>query len=140
MSAVDFPEAAKRHWSDAGHLLMDQRFPNADQLFGLSAECALKAVMVGIGMALRSDGAPDARKHRVHIDELWDEFLTFVANRGGARYSVHLTAVNNPFSDWDVGQRYAPSSTILANQVQRHQAGALLAQKCLTAAILDGVI
>lgn len=140
MIAVDFLGAAKRHWCDAEHLLMDQRLPNADQLFGLSAECALKAVMVGLSMALRPDGAPDARRHRVHIDELWDEFLTFAANRGGARYSVHLTTVNNPFSDWDVGQRYASGATILKNKVEKHQAGALLAQQCLTAAILDGVI
>jgi len=130
----------RRHWGDAGYLLADQRLPNADQLFGLSAECALKAVMVGLGMALRADGAPDAKRHRVHINELWDEFLTFASNRGGARYSAHLTTVSSPFVDWDVGQRYAPSSTIMANQVQEHQAGTLLTQQCLNAAILDGVI
>jgi hypothetical protein len=140
MSAVDFPGAAKRHWGDAGYLLMDQRLPNADQLFGISAERALKAVMVGLDMALRADGAPEAKRHRVHIDELWDEFLTFAASRGGARYAAHLSTVNNPFFDWDVGQRYAPDSTILVNQVQKHQLGALLTQQCLTAAILDGVI
>jgi len=140
MSAVDYSGAAKRHWGDAGHLLTDQRLPNADQLFGLSAECALKAVMVGLGMVLRVDGAPDEKRHRVHINELWDEFLTFVSNRGGARYSAQLSTVSSPFADWDVGQRYAPGSTIMANQVQGHQAGARLAQKCLDAAILDGAI
>lgn len=140
MSAVDFPGAAKRHWGDAGHLLTDRRLPNADQLFGLSAECALKAVMVGLGMALRADGAPDSRRHRVHINELWDEFLTFASNRGGARYSAHLSTLSSPFVDWDIAQRYAPGSAIMANRVHGHQAGALLAQQCLNAAILDGVI
>jgi len=51
---------------------------NADHLFGLAAECALKAVMQALGMlSLRSDGVPADKKHKVHINDLWNEFITF---------------------------------------------------------------
>lgn len=137
---VDFFDATQRHWDDAGHLLADQRFANADHLFGVSAECALKTVMIGLGMNLRADGAPDEPKHRVHINKLWDEFLTFSSNRGGARYAAGLTAVNNPFVNWDVSQRYEPRSSFAQVTVQAHQSGAGIVKACLDMAILDGVV
>ena len=65
---IDFCDAAQRHWEDAGYLLADARPANADQLFGLSAECALKAIMLALGMTLRADGAPEKPQHRVHIN------------------------------------------------------------------------
>ena len=50
---LDFRDAAKRHWKDAEYLLEDERFAaNADHLFGMSAECALKAVMLSLGMQM----------------------------------------------------------------------------------------
>jgi len=46
---TDYLDAFSRHRED-GDLLYDHaRWPNADQLYGLSAECGLKAVMVAIG-------------------------------------------------------------------------------------------
>jgi hypothetical protein len=44
---------------------------NAGQLFGLSAECALKAAMLSLGMTLRPDGTPADRQHCVHLSQLW---------------------------------------------------------------------
>ena len=46
---VDFRDAAERHYEDAGYLLADDRLSDADHLFGLSGECALKAVMLYVG-------------------------------------------------------------------------------------------
>ena len=69
----DFIDAADRHFEDADFLESNGRVANADHLFGLSAECALKAVMQGLGMALRPGGVPLERRHRVHINDLWLE-------------------------------------------------------------------
>jgi len=58
---VDFYDACKRHWNDAEHLFDQKRLANADHLFGLAAECALKAVMVALGMTLLPDGKPEKK-------------------------------------------------------------------------------
>lgn len=55
---VDFRDAAERHWEDAEHLMNNDRLANADHLYGLSAECSLKAVMCALGMPIFSDGSP----------------------------------------------------------------------------------
>ena len=137
---VDFCDAAQRYWEDAAHLLADRRLANADHLFGVSAECALKAIMMGLGMTLRADGAPDDQRHRVHINKLWDEFLTFATSRGGARFAVTLAPHTNPFGNWKVDQRYDARSSFTLPTVQAHQNGAGLVKVCLDKAILDGVV
>lgn len=137
---VDFREAAERHWTDGDILFRSARLANADHLLGLAAECALKAVMKALGMGVRPDGAPQDKHHRVHINELWDEFVTFAHARGGARYALTLGAVPNPFAGWDIAQRYDHSSSIGAGQAARHQSAAHTARQVLEQAILDGVV
>ena len=61
---VNFRDAAERHWADAGYLLEDDRIANADHLFGLSAECALKALMLSLGMILGPKGAPKDDRYK----------------------------------------------------------------------------
>lgn len=86
----DFRDAAERHWGDAEYLFSDTRLANADHLFGLAAECALKAVMQALGMALGSGGVPVDQQYKVHINHLWDEFISFSSGRGGGRYAAAL--------------------------------------------------
>jgi hypothetical protein len=137
---ADFRDAADRHFEDAGFLFDADKFPNADHLFGLSAECALKAVMMGLGMNVRQDGAPDVSRYRVHINRLWDEFIAFANGSGGAKYSAGLNAVSNPFTNWDIAQRYNHRTDFVADDVERHKTGAEKAMAALGAAILDGVV
>jgi len=125
---VDFYDAAQRHWEDAGYLLADARLANADHLFGLSAECALKAIMLALGMTLRPDGAPADPQHRVHINQLWNEFVSFANARSGAHYASPLSGVPNPFMNWDVNQRYDHRSGITFTIVAMHQQGAQMAK------------
>lgn len=73
----DFHSAAHRHWNDAEFLHCDSRLGNAYQLYGLAAECALKAVMQGLGMQLGDKGRPQEPGHKVHIDKLWQAFSLF---------------------------------------------------------------
>ena len=43
----NYTEAALRHWRDAELLKEQNRVENADHLFGVAAECALKAQVSG---------------------------------------------------------------------------------------------
>lgn len=134
----DYHDAANRHWEDATFLLDDRRFANADHLLGVSSECALKAVMLALGMLMKG-GRPADRRHG-HIDVLWDEFLTFANSRGGVRYASMLSPTSNPFDNWKVDQRYDERSAFSEPIVVAHEAGARLTMSVLQSAVLDGVI
>jgi len=137
--SVDFRDAAKRHWEDAGFLSADSRLANADHLYGLSAECALKTVMLSLGMSLRADGAPEEKQHRVHVNNLWNEFVTFAHNRNGAHYAARLID-SNPFHDWHIEQRYENRSGITREATEKHRQAALTTWQILEIAILNGDI
>jgi hypothetical protein len=108
---VNFGEAAKRHWNDALLLQEVKRLANADQLYGLSAECALKEIMVHWGATVNPEGDFADKKNWKHMKELWDEFQMFAAGRRGARGLSALAKFGtNPFSDWQLGQRYLRDS------------------------------
>ncbi len=82
---ADFADAHRRHWQDAELLFAHERWSNSDQLYGFSAECGLKAVMKALGMPVVDKGMPSESKYREHVRELWPLFMTFAADRDGAR-------------------------------------------------------
>ena len=103
---ADFANAHLRHWRDAEFLFRAGRWANADQLYGLSAECGLKAVMVADGLPVDAAGSPRARKYKKHVNTLWDIFRTFVQGRQTGRL-LHRLPQSNPFAKWSVDNRYA---------------------------------
>ena len=112
--STDFRDASARHFDDAEVLLKqaEPREANADHLFGLSAECSLKAVMLALGMAVNTDGVPADRGHKVHMPELWAAFQSFAEGRLASRYLEPLDKAN-PFSDWAIDQRASELSVRL---------------------------
>jgi len=135
--STDFLDAYERHRADADLLLENERWPNADQLYGLAAECGLKAVMRALGMRLRDDGSPQMGSHRVHINLLWPEFHAFAAGRRAEPYTVMLPA-ENLFSDWDIGQRYYRSEEIPKDTATRHREALRHVHRVVSRARLDG--
>ncbi|QVL47243.1 MAG: SAM-dependent methyltransferase [Thiocapsa sp.] len=133
---TDFKDAAHRHWEDAELLGSRGRWPNADHLYGFAAECALKAVMVGLGMQLGPDGKPP-KPHAVHIHQLWDQFLTFANGKRQAGYAAMLQQ-SNPFSTWHESQRYWDSTGIGSADANAHRAGASQTLGVLSQARQDG--
>lgn len=105
---ISFQEAARRHWNDAEILKSKERAANADQLYGLTAECALKAVLVRLGEPTTPTGDFEDRNRWIHIDRLWPEYQTLASGRRGQRYLSPLSGfAENPFADWAVEHRYA---------------------------------
>ena len=103
---ADFFDAHHRHWEDAELLFDNARWASADQMYGFSAECGLKAVMKALGMSVDVTGTPEKRKHRQHVQNLWPVFRTFAQGHGGIRFSSRLPE-DNPFCDWSHHDRYA---------------------------------
>lgn len=136
--STDFVDAAFRHFADGDTLRAGGRYPNADQLYGFSAECALKGVMKGLGMQVTKRGAPKDNAHKVHMPELWMAFQSFAEGRLAARYLEPLDHIS-PFEDWDVDQRYWASKAISANRAAKHRDAAGACRASLEIALLDGV-
>lgn len=119
---ADFPDAHLRHWQDAELLRDAGRWANADQLYGFSAECGLKAVMVAHGMPVDDMGMPTER-HRKHIQALWSVFRAFVSGRRIASV-LHRLPESNPFQAWSHHNRYANGSEFDRETVVPHREGA----------------
>lgn len=135
---TDFGDAATRHWEDAELLCNNKRWANADHLYGVAAECALKAVMVMLGMQTKpDDGSPADPGHRRHIDCIWSVFESFAAGRSEGRYNEMLPP-GTPFADWDVAQRYAAHYEFSKERVTLHRNAARTVRRILGRAKLDG--
>ena len=127
--AEDFLAAHRRHWEDAEFLFGDSRWPNADQLYGMSAECGLKTMLEIMGVPIKSS-------HRAHVDWLWGKFRSEVEAWGEARYAVE----GDPFSDWSISERYAHGSHVDRRKAERHREGAEQVFRRLEEATTDGVL
>ena len=116
---ADFADAHLRHWTDAELLYGRERWPNADHLYGISAECGLKAVV------MRCMGMPAEipRKYRKHVDELWPTFEDFAREREGGRY-LKLLPGGEPFKDWSIDHRYAHRKHFDQGRVGPHREAA----------------
>ena len=139
MHPAHLADAHRRHWEDAELLLGHARWANADQLYGYSAECGLKLVMASIGMVVDHMGVPAARRHRVHVQDLWPEFVAFAsARREGARY-VALLRSDAGFADWSHHDRYAHREHFVRNDAERHRDAADEVRRIVELATEDGV-
>ena len=115
---ADFTDAHRRHWEDAELLYDHERWANADQLYGFSAECGLKAVMERLGMPSGTPG-----RYRRHIQELWPIFEDFAKNRDGDRY-LELLPDGEPFADWAHHDRYVHRGRFSQVTVSPHREAA----------------
>lgn len=135
--STNFSDAFNRHFNDAELLLEKQRLANASQLYGLAAECGLKALMIKFGMPL-SGNLPQDKKDRVHADGAWQRYESYRSDYiSGAGYGL---TTQNPFSAWSIHQRYWKSSCITVQAVNTHQQGAKQVAGLIKKAQLAGLL
>ncbi|QKM57695.1 hypothetical protein [Burkholderia glumae] len=115
----NFADAAGRHWADAALLEREIRYDNADQLYGIAAECAIKAALVTA--VTNCDAAGLKKAYKTHINELWDRIAPNAIPRHMANLQP-LLKIQNPYSDWSVDQRYNANGAVDAATVERHRA------------------
>jgi len=133
----DFTDAHDRHWRDAEYLsgfvsrlLGFASLANADHLYGLSAECGLKAVLVAAGQ-------PIEKPYKDHVDKVWPLFVSFAHGRLGARYLAMLPA-GEPFRDWEVSQRYWHRRYFRRARLTPHRDAAMAVRAMLQFAVQGG--
>ena len=127
----EYCHAHRRHWKDAELLFKNCRWANADQLYGLSAECGLKALMPNLGMPVE----------KKHVEKIWSDFArvaTSAQGRLNARYAVLLPSAT-PFSGWSVQNRYAYSCHFPKSVVEPHRKAACAVRQMVDLAEQDGI-
>ncbi len=136
---TDFLDAHNRHWEDAGHLFNDSRWANADHLFGISAECGLKRLMISFGMHVEvTSGTPLQKEDRIHAQQAWTRYEAYHSgHRQGAGYQL---PTNNPFADWKISHRYAHRNGFDQARAEAHRQGAHGIRLLIQKAILEGLI
>lgn len=132
----DFCNAAHRHFIDAQVLHTQSRLANADHLYGFAAECALKAVALGLGMPITEKAERTA--FRKHIDKFWEHFVIFANNNQHVHYASQLAAT--PFDNWKADQRYLHESHISDPALETHKQAAERTMQILEKAMLDGIL
>lgn len=132
----DFQNASERHLQDAELLFAQapKRLANASHLFGLSAECSLKAIAGKIEPSARFSG------NKGHIPGLFPELQNVSPKIGSNPELVrHIASIQPQFANWNVSQRYALQTTFVQETVIDEQTGAneahLLMNNCLNGLI-----
>ena len=136
---TDFLDAHERHWDDAEYLLQDQRWANADHLYGMAAECGLKRLMLAFGMPYDSaKNRPANQQDREHAKGSWARFESY--RSGHAQGAGYVLPANNLFDNWDVSDRYAHQSNFDEARAQDHQAGAMVVCQLIKKAQREGLL
>lgn len=128
----DFQNASERHLHDAELLFAQapKRLANASHLFGLSAECSLKAIARKFKPSAKF-GGPSG-----HIPGLFAELQNVSPMIGNNPDLVrHIASIQPQFANWNVAQRYALQTTFTQGIVENEQTGSnaahLLMSNCL---------
>lgn len=135
----DFSNAHGRHWEDAELLFDSDRWANADQLYGFSAECGLKAVMMSFEMPVDSAGTPTEPKNKSHVQHLWPIFQAFLEGRRANRY-LRLLPKGEPFVNWSHHDRYANREHFSEENVTPHREAARGIRGMVRRLIQDGIL
>ena len=98
--ADSFPDAARRHRSDAKHLAANDRFQNAGHLLGFAAECLAKEVLQAAGITIDKPS---------HLREHFPKLASEIRIQGRTRAMAMLLPIleRSAFLDgWEVECRY----------------------------------
>ncbi len=114
----DYEDSAARHWTDAELLCGRGRLDNADRLYGIATECALKTALRH--PPTHPDAGGLARTYRLHVDELWDS-VSINAVPKHFPGLIPLLKAANPFADWRIAQRYDVSGNTTVDTLEKHR-------------------
>ncbi len=117
--AENYSSAAFRHWQDAQLLERKNRVENADQLYGLAAECAIKKALIELPAFVEKAGMLD-KPYQRHINELWEK-VKHQSLQKRYRTLFGILKDTNHFSDWNVNQRYVAGGVISLETMQKHR-------------------
>lgn len=146
---MNYFESARRHFKDAGSLLGARREANAGQLFGIAAECGIKAILVASRVPVDAEGSISrlpgvkGKGFKEHWPNL-HQTLTDLANAipDSRTATTYLSALPNlaHFNDWKIEHRYWRDAALPLASVALWQLAAGDVMAVLDQAKEDGVL
>ncbi len=141
---VQYVLAARRHMIDARLLLNANRVANAGQLFGIVAECGLKALVIACGVAPDAKGEiPRNHRFRQHIPVLKDRLVAegnlIPDGQRATKYILSL-AHSTKLGDWLIDHRYWSDAALPVGSVDGWRVAAEEILQALDTAKEDGVL
>lgn len=136
---TDFLDAHFRHHEDAEVLYCHDRWANADHLYGMSAECGLKRLMLAFGMPFDiSRDSPSRSGDKKHIDKIWDRYETY--RSGHMPAASYTLSSSTPFVNWRAEHRYDHQSGYDQSNIDTHRLAADDINDLIKKAQIDGLI
>jgi hypothetical protein len=107
---IDMPAAARRHLQ-AANLVGEQRRDVAGYLYGIAAECAIKAMMRDAGVRIPSDLSRRDHPYYAHFPELRTLLRDLLKGRRGTPLTTFIQ--NDAFmNQWSTRMRYSDGRDI----------------------------
>lgn len=118
-SPADFPTSARRHL-EAAEALFDQekRRDVAGYLFGIAAECALKAMMLEAGLRPLEKDRRREDPFYAHFPQLKTQLRDRQLGRAATPLKTFIEN-SNFMSQWDTDMRYCKGDQIRPDWVER---------------------
>lgn len=114
--SVDMVAAARRHF-EAGNMLAEtKRSDVAGYIYGLAAECAIKSMLVQVGLRPASDHKTANDPFFAHFPELRTLLRDKLAGRRSTSLS-NLVQSDSFFNNWSTKMRYSDGKSIEKKQV-----------------------
>lgn len=135
-SGMTYQAATTRCWTDGESLYATARLGTADHLYGLAAECALKAILEGLRIITSAATAP-VKPFKAHGDDIWQQYV--LALNGRTQVSLQAP-LPGPFGAWRIEDRYAPDAVFTQTRVDGHRNGAKVAIGLLEHARITGIV
>lgn len=137
--AVNYREASRRHYADAERLWADERVPNASQLHGVAAECAIKwlAIRTGLGPTPGGSVPMSWKKHLPNLMQLLNQHIAQANGKTASTYTALMPNLQD-FADWTIDHRYSVCDRSPLSAPRWRQA-AKETQAMLEQAVLNGL-
>jgi hypothetical protein len=135
----DFHAASRRHFEAAEMLDGNTAAADAAHLYGLSAECGIKSVLLGTGVAQAAgDGDFPRGPLRDHIGGLSQAMASISAGRVFPAYLAMIQPDIASFSSWDINDRYKNETMIALGDYPRWKQAAAKVNAMLALAASQG--
>jgi hypothetical protein len=132
----NYTHAARRLVGDAFALWSHGTRESAAHLAGLAAECALKSILIGLGVIAPAADGQVPQAYRTHVDRAWGQFQMALQGRRGAAYLAMLpTSVMTAFDGWRVNHRYIAAGRLVPEDLERWMWAAISVSQVLDVAV-----
>ena len=107
----DYSDALQRHLESGIALVGLEHFANASHLLGISAECAIKAILT------KNRYPNSAKPLHSHLPWILDTLKTHSLFKNNAKLLARITEAARGLNQWRIAQRYANRTQFLRSTV-----------------------